>query len=180
MKFTRGTHGTGAEEPPVTGLAVPIGRASLPPEAEKRLKRLRALAWFLDRSIPVGPWRVGLDPIIGLLPGAGDWIAAGLSVYVLYEGARLGLPASVLTRMAGNILVEAIVGTIPVAGDMFDFAWQANMRNVRLVEEHYRASLPPRTGRKVGFIVLAFALLVFALIAALVFLVAKAIIGLFE
>ena len=48
--------------------------------------------WILDQAIPIGRWRVGVDPILGLLPGAGDWIGALLSVYVLYEGARLGTP----------------------------------------------------------------------------------------
>src|SRR6188474_116355 len=69
------------------------------PETAMRFQRLRSLSWVLDRSIPLGKWRIGLDPIIGLLPGAGDWIGALLSLYVFYEGARLGMSKGVLTRM---------------------------------------------------------------------------------
>src|SRR5690606_6776212 len=105
--------------------------------AERRLKRLRALAWVLDRSIPIGRWRIGLDPILGVIPGLGDWIGAVMSLYVVYESARLGAPARTLARMGGNILVETLVGSIPVLGDVFDAAWQANTRNLALIERHY-------------------------------------------
>src|SRR5688572_20814489 len=90
-------------------------------DASKRLNRLRRLTWILDRSIPIGNSRIGLDPIIGLVPGVGDWIASPLSVYLLYEGARLGLPYAVLGRMTANIGIEAVVGAVPVLGDLFDF-----------------------------------------------------------
>jgi len=156
-------------DPPVTGVAVPISRPPLSAEAQRRFRRLSQLAWVLDRSIPLGrTWRIGLDPIIGLLPGAGDWIGALLSVYVLYEGARLGVPGRVLMQMSGNILLEVIVGTVPVLGDLFDFAWQANMRNLALIEKHYRPELRARSLRAIGITVLLFALLVLGLIATLV------------
>src|SRR5687767_11533121 len=109
------------------GVAIPIPRTAAPTDSQRRLNRVRALAWLLDRSIPIGGgWRVGLDPILGLLPGAGDWIGAVLSLYVVFESARLGAPAHLLLRMGGNILVEALIGTVPLIGDLFDFAWQAN------------------------------------------------------
>lgn len=158
-----------------TGVAVPISRATRPLEAERRLRRLRGLAWFLDRSIPIGRWRVGVDPILGLLPGAGDWIGAILSLYVFYEGARLGMPGPVLTRMAGNILVETIVGAVPVLGDLFDFAWQANMRNMELIERHYQPHLPGRSLGRIWFIAALVAILVLAVLAGLMFLAFQAI-----
>jgi hypothetical protein len=96
------------------GVAIPIPRSMPRPEGDRRLGRVRALAWFLDQSIPIGRWRVGVDPLIGLLPGAGDWIGALLSIYVVYEGARMGLPARVLSRMGGNVLIETIFGAVPV------------------------------------------------------------------
>ena len=151
------------------GVAIPISRATSTADANRRLRRLRALAWFLDRSIPIGPWRVGVDPIIGLLPGVGDWIGAVLGLYLLYQGARLGLSANVLARMGGNILVETIVGAIPVLGDLFDFAWQANSRNLALVEKYYRPALKPRSFRNIGLAIGTIALLVFALLAAAIF-----------
>lgn len=123
-------------------------------DADNRLRRLRRLAWLLDRSVSVGPnARFGLDPILGLIPGLGDWIGAVLSLYVVYEGLRLGLPWSVLTRMLGNVAVETVLGAVPLAGDVFDFFWQANARNLQLVEEHYRPGQRPRSMRSVGTIV---------------------------
>jgi hypothetical protein len=132
---------------------------------------LRRLAWILDRSIPVGRWRIGLDPILGLFPGAGDWIAAVLSLYIVYESARLGAPAQLLMRMGGNILVEALIGTIPLLGDLFDFAWQANTRNLALIERHYgsgRVPLEePRSMRQIGIVVAVICAVVLAVIAGL-------------
>ncbi|MGH7959793.1 MAG: DUF4112 domain-containing protein [Opitutaceae bacterium] len=157
-------------------MAIPIPRSSTPGDSRRRLNRLRKLAWLLDRSIPVGRWRIGIDPILGLLPGAGDWIAAVLSLYIVYESARLGAPAPLLMRMAGNILLEALIGTVPLLGDLFDFAWQANMRNLALIERHYQSGKrvgAPRSLRRIGLIVAAICFVVLAVIAALIFLLAK-------
>lgn len=122
--------------------------SDLSPEAATRLRRLRWLAWLMDRSIPIGGGRrIGLDPIIGLIPGLGDWLGAAISTVVIYEAVRLGLPVSVLARMLLNIGVEAAVGAVPLLGDVFDAAWQANQRNLRLIERHYDATLPPRSLR---------------------------------
>lgn len=164
----------------VVGTAIPQPRARAPLDAERRLNRLRRVAWLLDRSIPIGKWRIGLDPIIGLVPGAGDWIGAVLSLYVLYEGARLGVPGHVVTRMAGNILVETIVGAVPVLGDLFDFAWQANIRNLTLIERHYRPELRERPLGKIWLALLLFALLVAATIGALVYLLFQGLAALFS
>lgn len=144
------------------------------PQADPRLRRLRALAWLLDRSIPLGGGRrIGLDPLLGLLPGAGDWLGGILSTYLLYEGARLGLSPRVLGQMVLNIAIEVLAGAVPIIGDLFDFAWQANMRNLRLVERHYRPHLPPRP---LGVLVGGLLALVFLFITAagvLAFLIAR-------
>jgi hypothetical protein len=158
-----------------TGSARPRSRPLPLSDAERRLRRMRALAWTLDRSIPIGRWRIGVDPILGLLPGAGDWLGALLSIFFVYEGARLGIPPRVLVRMAGNILLEAVVGTVPVLGDLFDCAWQANIRNVHLIEKHYHTGLKPRSFRAIGFLLLLFLVFVLVLIAGMIFLVAVAI-----
>src|SRR5688572_10077392 len=162
----------------VEGVAVPIPRAVPSTEAARRLGRLRSLAWFLDRSIPIGKWRIGVDPLIGLLPGAGDWIGALLSIYVLYEGARLGLPLGVLGRMSGNILVETIVGAVPVLGHLFDFAWQANTRNLALIEAHYRPGMRARGLRKLWLALLMFTLVVLAVSGALIYFAIKGLLAL--
>ncbi len=165
----------------IEGLAVPIPRAAPPPEADRRLRRLRSIAWFLDRSISLGgKRRIGVDPLIGLIPGAGDWIGALLSLYFLYEGARLGVPAGVLTRMGGNILLEAMFGAVPFLGDVFDFFWQANVRNLELIEQNYRPNLEGRTLRSVWIAVVVFAFVVLGLLGTLVYVVARGIIALFH
>ena len=142
-------------------------------DANARLRRLRGLSWLLDRSIPVGRWRIGLDPLIGIFPGIGDWVGGVLSLYVVYEGARLGLPNHVLARMMGNVLVETLVGVVPVLGDLFDFVWQANTRNLALVERHYRPELRERSLRRIGGWLLGLAVFVLLLTAATLFLAIK-------
>jgi hypothetical protein len=151
------------------------------PEVRRRLARLSRFAWLLDRSIPLGgKWRIGLDPILGLIPGFGDWVGAVLSLYLLYEGARLGVPANVVARMAGNILVETILGAVPVLGDLFDFAWQANIRNLALIERHHRPELRAHPLRRIWLVLLVLALLVSAVIVTLAWLVFKGLAALFS
>ncbi len=162
------------------GDAVPMPRSRPGTDAARRLQRIDRLAWVLDRSIPIGRWRIGLDPILGLLPGLGDWIGAMLSLYVLYEGARLGVRGGVLARMTLNILVETIVGAVPVLGDLFDFAWKANSRNMALVRRHYRPGLEPRSLAWVWATVGVAALLVLALAVGIVVLVVNAFAGLWR
>jgi hypothetical protein len=144
-------------------------------DAARRLRRIERLAWVLDRSIPLGKWRIGLDPILGLMPGFGDWMGAALSLYVLYESARLGVRGAVLGRMTGNILVETIIGAVPVVGDLFDFAWRANTRNIALLHRHYHPERAPRSLGWVGAVVGVVALCIFALIGLLAYLLVSAI-----
>ena len=130
------------------------------------LKRLRALSHLLDNAIPIpGLGRIGLDPIIGLLPGGGDLFSGLLSAYIVIEGARLGAPAASLTRMAFNILLEVLVGTAPMLGDLFDAAWKANAKNVALLEAHIQTPHPSRPADK-GFVILLMAGLIVVLIGA--------------
>lgn len=126
---------------------------------------LERLAWWLDAAIrvPGTRFRIGLDALIGLVPGLGDLIGAALSTYIVVAAARRGVPASVLTRMALNVGIETVVGAVPVAGDLFDAYWKANQRNVRLVREY--ESRPRRTLRGSRVVV---ALWISAAIAALV------------
>lgn len=156
-----------------------IDPGSLPRETAARLRQIRSVAWILDRSIPIGKWRIGLDPLLGLIPGFGDWAGAVLSLYVMYHAARLGMPTPVLARMSGNILIEAAVGTVPVLGDLFDMAWQANMRNVRLVEEHFQPTLRPRFLRKIWVGLLVFAILLLTIVGLLAYAVLSLVISLF-
>lgn len=100
--------------------------------------KLDRLAWILDSSIPIPgtPWKIGLDGLIGLIPGIGDISAGVISSYIVFQALRLGVPPLVVARMALNILLESVLGVIPVVGDIFDFAFKANQRNVALMYEY--------------------------------------------
>ena len=103
-----------------------------------RLRRLRRLAWLIDGafSIPGTRFRFGLNSVIGLLPGGGDAILGAISMYIVYEAAQLGVPRPVLARMAGNVLLEVVGGSVPVLGDVFDVVLKANLRNLAIIEQH--------------------------------------------
>ena len=114
--------------------------------------RLRRLAWLLDSSIPLpGGFSIGLDGLIGLVPGIGDVLGACFSSYIIAEAARAGAPVGVLARMGLNVAIETIVGAIPVLGDLFDFAFKANVRNVALMDRH--AADPQRTRVRSAWVV---------------------------
>lgn len=107
---------------------------------EKVLGRLRWLAELFDDRfrLPGTGRRFGLDGILGLIPGLGDATTALVSLYLAAEGLRLGMPIRSILRMGVNIVVDTVLGAIPLIGDLFDFAWRANQKNVRLVLDHAR------------------------------------------
>ena len=107
-----------------------------------RLKRMRQLSQLLDGAIviPGTKYRIGLDPILGLIPGGGDTVSAALSGYIIIEAARMGLPHRALMQMVGNLFIDTVAGSIPVVGDIFDVFSKANIRNLQIVESH--AQLP--------------------------------------
>ena len=133
------------------------------PEVRERLSRL---AWLLDSSIPIPGtgFSIGLDALIGLVPVAGDLIGVFLSSYILKEAAALGVSRSIVARMAFNVALEGLAGMIPFAGDVFDAAFKANQRNVRLLNDYLdRPAQAARASRVfvigLGLGVLAFLLL---------------------
>jgi hypothetical protein len=101
-------------------------------------KRVRVLAKLLDNSIaiPGTDWKIGLDPIIGLIPGIGDLIGAVLSGYIVLEAARAKVPTYTLARMLVNVGIDTLLGAVPAVGDVFDAAWKSNTKNVALLERH--------------------------------------------
>jgi hypothetical protein len=106
-------------------------------QTERARARLNRLAWLLDNSIRLpGGFRLGLDGIVGLLPGVGDVATAIISFYIIARAALMRVPASILGRMGLNVLVELVVGVVPLFGDIFDIAFRANVRNVALLEAH--------------------------------------------
>ncbi|MGL4185473.1 MAG: DUF4112 domain-containing protein [Thiotrichaceae bacterium] len=146
---------------------------------QEKAQRLEKLAWILDSVIPIPGtnWRIGLDGLIGLIPGVGDISAGAISTYILYQALRMGVPTMVVGRMLLNIVMESVVGVIPFFGDIFDFAFKSNKRNVELLREY--VDQPDTVKRRstftviitiVGFL-LVLGLLVwgmFSLIAALI------------
>lgn len=116
-------------------------------EEREAYERLSNLSRLLDDSIPVPgtDHRIGLDPLLGLLPGVGDLPATGVSAYIVLEAARLGAPRETLARMLFNLVLDATLGSIPLIGDVFDAVWKANVRNVELLES--RTGEPAAAGR---------------------------------
>jgi len=110
------------------------------------LKQVNTLAWLLDNSIhiPLINYRIGLDPIIGLIPGFGDIAGLLVSAYIVVQAVRLGAPQAVLAQMLVNITVDALVGVVPFFGDLFDATFKSNGMNVQLLNE---ASGYPHSGR---------------------------------
>lgn len=104
---------------------------------DEHVRGARALARLLDAAIriPGTNFRIGLDPILGLMPGLGDVAGAGLAGYTVLVAARFGAPRSVILRMLGNVAFDTLVGTVPLLGDLFDAGWKANTRNVALLEQ---------------------------------------------
>lgn len=124
-----------------------------------RTRRVRVLAQLLDNSIsiPGTGWKIGLDPIVGLIPGIGDLIGAVLSGYIVLEAARADVPGFVLLRMLVNLGFDTLLGAVPAVGDLFDAAWKSNTRNVALLERHLSkqaSSTAPRRGYSVGALIL--------------------------
>jgi hypothetical protein len=134
---------------------------------KRQHKQLRRLAWLLDESIPLpGGYRIGVDGILGLIPGVGDISTALLSSYVIYQARALGAPKSLLFRMGINVVLETIIGMVPLLGDLFDFYFKANLRNMALLDEFLQH--PKITVRKSRIQAAGFVLLVTLLVGLVV------------
>jgi hypothetical protein len=137
---------------------------------DPRLERLRRVARLLDSAIqlPGTRFRFGLDPLIGLVPGIGDAIGAIFSTMIVFQAARLGAPKSTLVRMMANVAIDTLVGEIPLVGDLFDFGWKSNTRNIALLEQHLdRPVAAMVASRRVLFLLGFGLLLLFAAVIAL-------------
>lgn len=108
------------------------------PTRVDRLNQIRKISHLLDNAvaIPGTQFRVGLDPLLGLLPGLGDVAGLAFSGYILLEASRWKLPAATLWRMMGNIGLDWLLGNVPMVGDLFDVVWKANQLNLQLLESH--------------------------------------------
>lgn len=119
------------------------------------VRRLRRLIYLLDDviRIPGTPVRIGLDPLLDLLPIGGDFLGTAFSIYIIVEAARLGVPRSALGQMVWNIIFDTLIGAVPVLGVLGDAAWKANSKNLALMEEHFE--VPPHQRQKADWLFLA-------------------------
>lgn len=116
-----------------------VTRLSQAGRHDRALDEVETLAWLLDNSIPVpgtGGRRVGADALVGLVPVVGDLLSAGVGLFVVWRGSRVGLPRVVVARMLANSAIDLAVGAIPVVGDAFDLWFKANTRNLALMRRH--------------------------------------------
>jgi hypothetical protein len=109
---------------------------------------VRWLSYLLDERfrIPGTKYRIGLDGLLGVLPGVGDTVGTLLSAYILFEAIQLGIPRATLLRMVANIALDTLVGAIPVVGDVFDVAWKANKKNVALLNAYMASQAGGNSG----------------------------------
>ena len=137
------------------------------------LRRLRRFSYLLDDAIriPGTPFRFGIDPLLDILPIGGDFLGTALSVYIVLEASRMGLPREALVQMVLNILLDTVIGTVPVIGTVADAVWKANRKNIDLLEEHLQL---PQSEKRADWLFLA--LLLGGLLVAIVVLAAISVI----
>jgi hypothetical protein len=149
----------------------------------RRVQRLRRVGWLLDSSIPIPGTRytLGIDQLIGLVPGIGDLAGGFLSLYIIVEAARMGVPRGVLLRMGWNVAVDTLVGEVPILGDLFDIGFKANIRNLALLDAFLARPVDVRraSGRLVVALVAGLLALTAGAVALAVVLV-HALAGLFR
>jgi len=140
------------------------------PALARRLAWLREWAGLLDGAfrVPGTNVRFGWDPILGLVPGLGDLVAPVYAVAIIVTAAQLGVPRIVQVRMLLTAAVDLVVGAIPGVGDLFDFVWRANYRNMALLERYVRS---PQPARRTDWLFVMTILAVLAIVAALPFVV---------
>lgn len=128
--------------------------------------------------IPGTNIRFGLDPVIGLIPGLGDWLGGAASLYFMIYASVLQAPASVLMRMLMNILIDIIIGTVPLIGEIFDIGWKANLRNAKLLEELIKS--PEQAVNRSKIVVWTVCIFSVALVFALLYGIGRMMIRLTE
>src|SRR5262245_16769127 len=133
------------------------------PEIDEWIEKL---AWLMDRSLRIGPWSIGLDPLLGLIPGIGDAAGGLISGVIVLAAAQAGLPRATVLRMIANVAIDSLLSAIPFVGDIFDFAFKANSKNVSIFKDALQGTR--RTSRDRWFlVVIVLALLILLLIPLL-------------
>ena len=156
-----------AVETKIKEIEIEVMPARVPLSREQEFTRL--LAYILDDLIPIPgtKHRIGLDPIIGLIPGIGDTSTTALSSVILIRAFRAGVPKVVLIRMAANLLINSLFGAIPGLGDLFSAWFKSNQRNYHLLTKHENRNHVSTVGDWTFLIILLAVLLGLVLVIAL-------------
>lgn len=111
------------------------------------LVALRRFAWMMDAAVrvPGTKWRVGLDAALGVVPGIGDVVGGLFSSWIIIGAVRHRVPPWIIFRMTLNVAIDLLFGSVPIAGDVFDFLFDENLKNMRLLEKHRNRARAPRT-----------------------------------
>lgn len=162
-----------AGEPEVIPPDAPWPSAAADEESFLSDENLEYLVALLDDifRIPLTGIRFGLDPLIGLIPGIGDWITGAISFLILVAGWQRGLPRVALARMLVNIGIDSLVGTVPVLGDAFDVGWKSNRKNFTLLQAYREPKRHSQTWRDWAFLLLLVGTVGLLLVAPFVLLI---------
>jgi hypothetical protein len=135
----------------------------------RRIELLRRWSRLMDSAyrLPGTTIRFGWDPLVGLVPGLGDVATASFAATILYHAYHLGVPGIVLIRMLLNVLVDLVIGFVPLVGDAADIAWKSNSMNLALLERHERPGVRPTSG---DWAIVLFAVVVIGGVLALLLL----------
>lgn len=139
----------------------------------KSIKDIEMLSDLMDQQFKVLGFRFGLDGLIGLIPVVGDVATSGVSFYIILRAFIMGFPLFVIMRMLVNILIDFVIGAVPVIGNVFDFIWKANTANVAIMKSY--GENPVKTKRRSGAVLLSFVLGLFVLFSLMVFVLVKII-----
>jgi hypothetical protein len=112
-----------------------VFKAGEPLPMRRRDPFIEQIAHVMDGLIPIGRWRIGLDSIVGLIPGIGDVIGAAVGMLIVLRAVQAGIPRVAIARMMTNIAIDTVIGAIPFLGDAFDFVFKSNSKNLRIYEE---------------------------------------------
>jgi len=137
--------------------------------------QLDHVAWLMDNAfrIPGLGWRFGVEALIGLIPGAGDIVSGAIGLILLFRAFQFKLPGVVILRMIFNSLIDFIIGSIPFLGDLFDFVWKSNTKNMKLFRQY--AEEPAASTTKhwifIGSVVGGFVLIMIAILVLFIYFI---------
>lgn len=106
--------------------------------AKHHLNVAENLTKLLDNQFKIFGFKFGLDPIIGLIPGFGDVVSLILSLYLVWIGFLMKMPAEKITKMISNVILDFIIGIVPIVGDLSDFVYKANTKNLKIIQQHFK------------------------------------------